>query len=143
MYALFKVLPETEPIYVKNQITINMNLEKIIFLKRHVLQHAFNSVNTCKWEEAYFIFASPANSAGGQANTAGKQEIDAAQASDNKRAKGDNTGQAETEDITNKAKDQQEDASITQPDTNLTGDTGNLDIGQTDLGASGTGAENI
>jgi hypothetical protein len=31
--------------------------------------------------------------------------------------------------------------SITDPDSPLTGDTGNLELGQTDLGASGTGAE--
>ncbi len=31
--------------------------------------------------------------------------------------------------------------SITDADSPLTGDTGNLEIGQTDLGASGTGAE--
>lgn len=31
--------------------------------------------------------------------------------------------------------------SITDPESPLTGDTGNLEIGQTDLGASGTGAE--
>ena len=31
--------------------------------------------------------------------------------------------------------------SITDPDSPLTGDTGNLEIGQTDLGASGTGIE--
>lgn len=31
--------------------------------------------------------------------------------------------------------------SITDPKSPLTGDTGNLELGQTDLGASGTGAE--
>ena len=31
--------------------------------------------------------------------------------------------------------------SITDADSPLTGDTGNLELGQTDLGASGTGAE--
>ncbi len=31
--------------------------------------------------------------------------------------------------------------SITDPDSPLTGDTGNLELGQTDLGASGTGSE--
>ncbi len=31
--------------------------------------------------------------------------------------------------------------SITDPHSPLTGDTGNLELGQTDLGASGTGAE--
>jgi hypothetical protein len=31
--------------------------------------------------------------------------------------------------------------SITDPNSPLTGDTGNLELGQTDLGASGTGAE--
>ncbi len=31
--------------------------------------------------------------------------------------------------------------SITDPESPLTGDTGNLELGQTDLGASGTGAE--
>jgi hypothetical protein len=122
-----------------------MDLQKIIFLKNHMLKNAFHSVHTCTAAQAFIIFASQTDSAGGQANNSRKQEIDASQASDNKRAKGDNIGRAEagSEDITNKAKDQQENASITQPDTNLTGDTGNLDIGQTDLGASGTGAENI
>ncbi len=31
--------------------------------------------------------------------------------------------------------------SITDPNSPLTGDTGNLELGQTDLGASGTGSE--
>ncbi len=34
-----------------------------------------------------------------------------------------------------------ESGSITDADTPLTGDTGNMEVGQTDLGASGTGAE--
>jgi hypothetical protein len=90
------------------------------------------------------LYASPNGSAGGKKREdSGEHEIDAPQASDDKRAKQDNTGRAQGEDIANKAKDQKEDASITEPDTNLTGDTGNLDIGQTDLGASGTGAEDL
>jgi hypothetical protein len=90
------------------------------------------------------LFSSSAESSGGGAShDSGKQEIDALQASDAKREKKDNTGQAEGEDIANQANDQKKDASITEPDTNLTGDTGNLDIGQTDLGASGTGAEDL
>jgi hypothetical protein len=89
------------------------------------------------------LYASPSNSAGGAGEDTGKPDTDAPQASDDKRQKQDNTGRAEGEDVTNQAKDQRDEASITEPDTNLTGDTGNLDIGQTDLGASGTGAEDL
>jgi hypothetical protein len=117
------------------QITL---LEKLIFKGNSL---AGSEVNQVPIE---IEFASPTDSAGGKkGENSGKQDIDAPQASDDKRKKTDNTGRTQGEDITNKSKDQREDASITQPDTNLTGDTGNLDVGQTDLGASGTGAEDL
>lgn len=113
-------------------------LEKLIFKCNYVAGSEVNLVHT---EVAY---ASPTNSAGGKkGGNSDNQDQDASQASDDKREKTDNTGRTQGEDITNKSKDQREDASITQPDTNLTGDTGNLDAGQTDLGASGTGAEDL
>lgn len=47
--------------------------------------------------------------------------------------------ESENTDGHSRAEDQSD--SITDADTPLTGDTGNMELGQTDLGASGTGAE--
>ena len=89
------------------------------------------------------LFASQSDSAGGSGKekTIPQDQVEP-QASNRKREK-ETTGKAQEEEIANKAKDEKENASITEPDSNLTGDTGNLDIGQTDLGASGTGAEDL
>ena len=119
-----------------------MNLAQMILMEKI----SSTESNQVKMEdnllEPFILYASQTESAGNRGEKSGnKEEIDAPQASDNKREK-DTTGKTQ-EDIVNQAKDQKEDASITEPDTNLTGDTGNLDIGQTDLGASGTGAEDL
>ena|SRR5688572_23299263 len=120
-----------------------MNLTQIILLEKMVYK-AVNQLEVIEnILETSIIYSSQTDSAGGRGKKSGKQDIDAPQASDDKRKKKDNTGKAQGEDISNKAKDQKEGASITDPDTNLTGDTGNLDIGQTDLGASGTGTEDL
>lgn len=52
-------------------------------------------------------------------------------------------GEAESKKPGPPDRDRQENdaRSITDPESPLTGDTGNMELGQTDLGASGTGAE--
>ncbi len=118
-----------------------MNLVQLTFLTKRItgLSNHFNLEQN--YMEPAILYASQEDSSGGQGGEkTGRQEVEESQASDDKRAK-TNTGR--DKDIANKAKDEKENASITEPDTNLTGDTGNLDIGQTDLGASGTGAEDL
>ncbi len=120
-----------------------MNLLQIELLQKSIsgLSNQLNMEVTNS--EPAILFSSQKDSAGGRGtDKSGSQEIEEHQASDSKREK-DSTGKAQGEEITNKANDERENASITEPDTNLTGDTGNLDIGQTDLGASGTGAEDL
>jgi hypothetical protein len=116
-----------------------MNLAQIELLTKRLF-----GKNTPAAIESALLFASQSDSAGGYGNEkpSRKDLEEETQASDQKRDK-DITGGAQGEEIANKAKDEKENASITEPDTNLTGDTGNLDIGQTDLGASGTGAEDL
>jgi hypothetical protein len=120
-----------------------MNITQILSVQKIISGSCYYSNEEASHIQTDFLYASPSNSAGGAGEDTGKSDTDAPQASDDKRRKQDNTGRAEGEDVTNQEKDQREEASITEPDTNLTGDTGNLDIGQTDLGASGTGAEDL
>jgi hypothetical protein len=49
--------------------------------------------------------------------------------------------ESEKTNTTGHSRAKDESGSITDADTPLTGDTGNMELGQTDLGASGTGAE--
>jgi hypothetical protein len=120
-----------------------MNLLQLVLSKRRITGIFNQSIMEDGMLEPIVLFASGTDSAGGKGSEkSGRQDIEEPQASDDKRGK-NNDGRAQQEDITNKATDEKENASITEPDTNLTGDTGNLDIGQTDLGASGSGAEDL
>ncbi len=92
-------------------------------------------ISACPGTDSMKLYASQAGSGGGN-----KEETPM-----EKKVKGEDTPVDQTgqESANRNNGSEPSDKSITQPDTDLTGDTGNLNKGQTDLGASGTGAEDL
>ncbi len=88
-----------------------------------------------------YVCASPESSSGGKKADTDKEESeenDAPVFSERSELKRNPKA-----DISDDEQEPNKEESITNPHSDLTGDTGNLNIGQTDLGASGTGAENL
>lgn len=105
------------------------------------LEESFNDFFAFSLINESYLCASSENSSGGKKADTSKEESeenDAPVISERSELKRNPKA-----DISNNKQEPNKDETITNPHSDLTGDTGNLNIGQTDLGASGTGAENL
>ena len=125
-----------------------MHIVKRTFLKNSTsFEFDFLKEINCIYESTmttidFPLSASPNNTAGGSNQGSAAREEANSSTTDKKQVQDDPTAKSE-EDSTNKANNQQDKDYITHPDSNLTGELGNSDMGQTDLGASGSGAKDL